>query len=452
MTDPPAKAATARVVVLGGGFGGLSAAHALARAPVVITVIDRTNHHLFQPLLYQVATAALAPSDIAVPIRWALRRQGNVSVLLGEVARIDPPGRRVQLADGRAIPYDFLVVSTGSRHSYFGHEEWEPSAPGLKSLDDAREIRARFLRAFEEAEACEDPAERDRWTTFTIVGGGPTGVELAGIIPEVARAMRREFRRVDTTRTRVVLLEAGPRILPSFPATIAAHAQRDLETLGVEVRTHARVVGVDREGVAVQTSAGGAPAAGAAAPPLERIPARSVFWAAGNAASPIARSLGVSLDRAGRVQVEPDLSVPGSPEVFVVGDLAALTDTAGVDVPAVAPAAIQEGHLAGENIRRRIAGRPTRAFRYWNKGNLATIGRARAICDFGRVHFTGFVAWILWLFVHILNLVGFRNRLSVLLQWAYAYFTYGRGMRLLMGPHAGEAHVADVHPPSRENS
>ncbi len=432
-----------RVVVLGGGFGGLSAARTLAHAPVTITVIDRTNHHLFQPLLYQVATAALAPSDIAVPIRWVLRTDPRVTVLLGEIERIDPRARVVHLEEGGAIPYDFLVVSTGSRHSYFGHEEWEPFAPGLKSLDDAREVRARFLRAFEEAEASDDPAVRDRWTTFAIVGGGPTGVELAGIIPEVARAMRREFRHVDTTRTRVVLLEAGPRILPSFPAGIAAHAARDLEALGVEVRVSSRVVGVDADGVDVR--AADAKGDGAA----QRIPARTVFWAAGNAASPIARSLGVPLDHAGRVRVAPDLSAPGLPEVFVVGDLAALTDTAGVDVPAVAPAAIQEGHLAGENIRRRLTGRPTRPFRYWNKGNLATIGRAKAIADFGRVRFTGFVAWVLWLFVHILNLVGFRNRMSVLLQWAYAYFTYGRGMRLLMGPHAGEGRI---HPGPQDHA
>jgi NADH:quinone reductase (non-electrogenic) len=424
---------SSRVVILGGGFGGLRAAQALRRAPVQITLVDRTNHHLFQPLLYQVATATLAPSDIAVPIRWVLRRQRNVTVLLGEAERVDTRGQRVRLRDGREVPYDFLVVSTGTRHSYFGHEEWESLSPGLKTLDDAREIRGRFLEAFEEAENCPDTPSQDEWLTFAIVGGGPTGVELAGIIPEIAHAMRRDFRRVDTTRTKVILLEAGPRLLPAFPKNLADRARRDLELLGVEVHTHRLVVGIEPDAVRVRVSEPGASCGAATSAEEQQIRARTVFWAAGNTASPLARSLDAPLDPTGRVRVAPDLSLPGRPSVFVIGDLAALTDTAGVVVPAVAPAAIQQGQLAGDNIGRLLAGRPTRPFVYFNKGNLATIGRAKAIADFGRVHLTGFAAWIVWLLVHILNLVGFRNRVSVLLQWAYAYFTYQRGMRLITG-------------------
>ncbi len=423
----------ARVVILGGGFGGLHAAQALRGTAVQITLVDRTNHHLFQPLLYQVATATLAPSDIAVPIRWVLRRQRNVTVLLGEAERVDTLGQQVRLRDGRELPYDFLVVSTGTRHSYFGHDEWESFAPGLKTLDDARQIRGRFLKAFEEAEKCPDAQSQEEWITFAIVGGGPTGVELAGMIPEVARAMRRDFRHVDTTRTKVILLESGPRLLPSFPDSLAKRALSDLELLGVEVHTRSLVVGIDADVGRVRVSGPGTSAVGAGPAEDKQVRARTIFWAAGNTASPLARSLDAPLDRAGRVRVAPDLSLPGQPRVFVVGDLAALEDTAGVVVPAVAPAAIQQGQLAGDNIGRLLAGRATRPFLYVNKGNLATIGRAKAIADLGRVHLTGVVAWIFWLFVHILNLVGFRNRASVLLQWSYAYFTYQRGMRLITG-------------------
>jgi NADH dehydrogenase len=425
------RTSPARVVILGGGFGGLHAAQALRSTAVQVTLVDRTNHHLFQPLLYQVATATLAPSDIAVPIRWVLRRQRNVTVLLGEAEHVDTRGQRVRLRDGLEVPYDFLVVSTGTRHSYFGHDEWESFAPGLKTLDDAREIRGRFLEAFEQAERCSDAPSQDEWITFAIVGGGPTGVELAGMIPEIARAMRRDFRHVDTTRTKVILLEAGPRLLPAFPENLADRARRDLEVLGVEVHTRRLVVGINPDAVRVRVSEPGASANDAARAEEHMVRARTIFWAAGNTASPLAMSLDAPLDRAGRVLVAPDLSLPSQPNVFVIGDLAALTDTAGVIVPAVAPAAIQEGQLTGQNIGRLLAGRPTRAFRYFNKGNLATIGRAKAIADFGRLHLTGFVAWIVWLFVHILNLVGFRNRVSVLLQWAYAYLTYQRGMRLV---------------------
>ncbi|MDQ3698344.1 MAG: NAD(P)/FAD-dependent oxidoreductase [Gemmatimonadota bacterium] len=417
---PPvdSRAARPHVVILGGGFAGLYAARALRTAAVNVTVLDRTNHHLFQPLLYQVATATLAPSDVTAPIRWILRHQRNTTVLLAEAQAIDPQRRRVLLDDGRDIAYDFLIVATGARHSYFGHDEWEPFAPGLKSIDDALEIRQRFLMAFEQAERSDDPAAQEALLTFVIVGGGPTGVELAGILPDVARrAMREDFRRIDTTRARVILLEAGPRVLPAFPQELSERARRDLTALGVEVRTGTVVTGVDADGV----MAGDA-----------RIPARTVFWAAGNAASPLARSLGAPLDRAGRVLVEADLSVAGHPELFVVGDLAALMQD-GKLIPAVAPAAMQEGKKAAKNIRRTLEGAPRKPFRYLDKGNLATVGRSRAVAQFGRVCFAGFVAWWLWLFIHIMYLVGFRNRLSVLLQWAYAYFTYQRGVRLITG-------------------
>jgi NADH dehydrogenase len=405
-------------VIIGGGFGGLYAARALGRAPVELTVVDRTNHHVFQPLLYQVATAVLAPSDITSPIRWMLRKQRNTLVLLDEVERIDPQRRVVIVADGeRELPYDYLIVASGARHSYFGHDEWEPVAPGLKSVQDAREIRRRFLLAFEEAEKSESEAEQHALLTIVIVGGGPTGVELAGIIPDIVKkGMRRDFRRIDTSTTRVILLEAGPRILPTFPEELAERARRDLLALGVEVRTGARVTDVGPEGVTVGD---------------ESIAAGTVFWAAGNAASPLGASLGVPLDRAGRVPVAPDLSLPGHPEVFVVGDLAAVTQPDGSLVPGVAPAAMQEGRTAAENILRIVRREPTVAFRYRDKGNLATIGRHYAIADFGRFRLTGNLAWWFWLFVHIMYLAGFRNRLSVLVEWAYSYVTYQRGARLI---------------------
>jgi NADH:ubiquinone reductase (H+-translocating) len=409
-------ATTPRVVILGGGFGGLNAARALGGAPVEVTVIDRTNHHLFQPLLYQVAMATLAPSDVTAPIRWLVRKQRNTTVLLADVHRIEPERRVVVIDDGREVPYDYLVVATGSRHSYFGHDDWEPMAPGLKSLEDALEIRRRFLLAFEHAEKSEDPAEQARLLTFVLVGGGPTGVELAGILPEIARkALRQDFRRVDLDRTRVILVEAGPRILPAFPESLAARAHRDLERLGVEVRT----------GVAVTRMETGVVWIGE-----ERVEAGTVFWAAGNAASPLARSLGAPLDRAGRVMVRSDLSVPGRPEVFVVGDLMHLEQD-GRPLPGVAQVAIQGGRIAARNVLASTRGSPRSDFRYFDKGNLATIGRNKAVADFGRVRFGGFFAWLLWLFVHILYLAGFRNRLSVLIQWGYAYFTQQRGVRLI---------------------
>ena len=411
-----------RVVILGGGFGGLSAAKVLGRADVDVVLVDRTNHHVFQPLLYQVATASLAPSDIAVPIRWVLRRRRNVTVLMEEVERIDAARRVVVCASPegrRELPYDWLVVATGARHSYFGHEEWEMDAPGLKSLEDALEIRNRFLLAFERAEREEDPAKRAAELTIVVVGGGPTGVELAGIIPSIARdAFRADFRRIDTNATRVILLEGGPRLLPAFPAPLSERAHRDLEELGVEVRLGTIVTGVEPGAVRIGD---------------ERIEAGTILWAAGNAASPLVRSIGAPVDRAGRVPVRPDLTVPDHPEIFVVGDAAAVPQADGTLVPGVAPAANQEGTHAARNILRRLRGEATLPFRYRNKGNLATIGRHHAIADFGRVRLTGAIAWWFWLFVHILYLVGFRNRVTVLVQWAYAYFTYQRGVRLIAG-------------------
>ncbi len=409
-----------RVVIIGGGFAGIAAARALRGGEVDVVVIDRTNHHLFQPLLYQVATATLAPSDIAVPIRWILRRYENVRVVMGEVTGIDVAQRRVELDRGaREERYDFLIVAAGARHAYFGHDEWEARAPGLKSLDDALEIRHRFLQAFEEAEKCEDPAEREALQTIVIIGGGPTGVELAGLMATIARdVMHDDFRRIDTRKTRVILLEGGDRILPAFPEHLSAEALHDVAELGVEIRLNSIVTRIEDGAVYVGD---------------QRIATRSVFWAAGNAASPLGRLLGAPLDRAGRVEVAPDLSIPGHPEVFVVGDLAAVQRDDGRPVPAVAPAANQEGSWAARNILRTLRRQERRPFRYFNKGDLATIGRHRAVADFGRIDFTGIPAWLLWLFVHIMYLVGFRNRVTVLIQWAWAYFAYQRGSRLITG-------------------
>ena len=409
-----------KVVIVGGGFAGIAAARVFKRAEVDVVLIDRTNHHVFQPLLYQVATATLASSDIAVPIRWILRKEENVRVLMGEVTGIDVAGRTVTIDNGAGTEsYDFLIVASGARHAYFGHDEWEALAPGLKSLDDALTIRNRFLRAFEAAERCNDPAEREALQTIVIVGGGPTGVELAGIMATIARdVLYDNFRRIDTRRTRVLLIEGGARILPAFPENLSADALHDVEELGIEVRLNSVVTRIDEGAVYVGE---------------ERISTRTVFWAAGNAASPLGRMLGVAVDKAGRVVVEPDLSIPGHPEVFVVGDLAQVLRESGTLVPGVAPAANQEGAWAAKNVLRTLRHQERTPFRYFNKGDLATIGRHRAIADFGVIDFTGVPAWLLWLFVHIMYLVGFRNRLTVLIQWAWAYFAYQRGSRLIVG-------------------
>ena len=406
-----------RVVIIGGGFGGLAAARGLGHAHVAVTLIDRTNHFIFQPLLYQVATAALAPSDITAPIRWVLRHQRNAEVLMAEVREIDPKKQVVRIDDSlREIPYDYLVVATGSRHAYFGHNEWEPYAPGLKAIEDASEIRRRFLLAYEHAEKTDDEKEREELLTFVIVGGGPTGVELAGAIPYIARkALAPDFRKVDTRKTRVILVEAGPRILPTFPEDLAARAARDLNDLGVEVRVGSMVTGVGPDGVMVGS---------------EKIRARTAFWAAGNLSSPLGKFLGAPLDRAGRLQVNPDLSVPGVPNVFIVGDLASLVQD-GRPIPGVGPAAIQEGKSAAKNILRELRHEARKPFHYWNKGDLAVIGRSRAIADLGWIRFSGWFAWVFWLVVHITYLIGFRNRIAVLTEWAYAYFTSQAGVRLI---------------------
>ncbi len=408
------------VVIVGGGFAGLSTARALADAPVRITLLDRTNHHLFQPLLYQVATAVLNPADISVPIRWLLRKQQNTTVVMADVDRIDPHAKTVSLDSGTVLlSFDYLVLATGARHAYFGHAEWEQHAPGLKSIEDALEMRRRFLLSFEAAERASAAGERDALLTFVIVGGGPTGVELAGMIPEVTHhALTGEFRRIDPRKARVILLEGGPRVLPAFPEELSARAQRDLESLGVEVRTNCVVTHVDSDGVV----AGG-----------ERIDAHTVFWGAGNQASPLARQLGVPTDRAGRVMVNQDLSVPGHPEIFCAGDIAATTTPSGTPVPAVAPAANQMGALVGRNIAARLAGRDGKPFRYLNKGDLATVGRHKAVAVIAGQQLHGMLAWLTWLFVHILYLVGVRNRLTVVVQWAYQYFTFQRGVRLITG-------------------
>lgn len=410
------------VVIIGGGFGGLNVARGLKNAPVNVILIDRTNHHLFQPLLYQVAMASLAPSDITAPIRWLLRRQKNTRVLLGNVSRVDAEKKTVHVeGDIGDVSYDYLVIASGARHSYFGHDEWADFSPGLKTLDDALEIRRRFLLAFEQAEIVQNEEERKELTTFVVVGGGPTGVELAGMFPDVARALKSDFRNFDTTKLRVVLLEGGDRILPSFPPALSEHARNDLRGLGVEVRTGARVTGIEAHGVWVGS---------------EFIPAHTTFWAAGNKASSLGNHLGVPLDGAGRVPVGPDLTVKGHPEIAIVGDLAACRNVDGTLVPGVSPAAIQMGKHTARNIRHALRGEERTPFRYFNKGELATIGRHKAIANFGFFTVTGYPAWFVWLFVHIMYLVGFRNRLVVLIQWGYMYLTYRRGVRLITSMEA----------------
>ena len=411
------------VVIIGGGFGGLYCARALQGAGVRLTVLDRQNFHLFQPLLYQVATASLSPADVASPIRSILRDRPDVEVWLAEAERVDLPNRRVVLRDGE-LSYDYLVVATGATHAYFGHEEWAAHAPGLKTIDDATEIRRRFLLAFEAAEREADEAARRRLLTFVIVGAGPTGVELAGAMAEIARTViRADFRSIDTRNARVVLLEGADRVLPQYPPDLSAKAHRQLEKLGVEVRTGAFVTHIGRDVVQVGELT---------------LPAHNVFWAAGVAASPLGRTLGVDTDRAGRVVVAHDCSVPGHPEVFVVGDLAHLVQENGRPVPGVAQGAMQMGTHAAAMIRADLRGEPRRAFRYRDKGNLATIGRAAAVADIGRRHLSGFVAWLVWVFVHIAYLIGFRNRVLVMVQWAWAYLTYQRGIRLITGQPAVE--------------
>ena len=411
------------VVIVGGGFGGLYAARALQHADVQVTVIDRRNHHVFQPLLYQVASAALSPGDIASPIRWILRRQKNVEVLLADVQRVDPARRIVVLADGE-IAYDFLILASGATHAYFGHDEWRVTAPGLKTLEDALEIRRRVLLAYERAERESDPARRAALLTFVVIGGGPTGVELAGALAEISRlSLARDFRHFDPGSARIILIEGGLTILSTFPEMLREAAHKDLQRLGVEVRIGKPVTGVANGRVDIGD---------------ESVEAATVLWAAGVAASPIGVTLGVPTDRAGRVIVQPDLTIPGHADVFVIGDLASFNGPDGKPLPGVAQVAIQMGKHAAANISRAVAGKQYQTFVYRDLGNMATIGRASAIADFGWLRLKGWIGWLAWLFVHIVNLIGFRNRILVLIQWAWAYFSYQRSIRLITGHDSRE--------------
>ena len=438
--------ATPRVVIVGAGFGGLNAARVLAKAPVRLTVVDRKNHHTFQPLLYQVATAGLSPGEIAAPIRSILRSNKNLEVLMAEVTGFDLDRRVVQTAD-LDIPYDYLIVAAGARHAYFGHDDWEALAPGLKTIEDALEIRRRVLLAFELAERQAAAGEISAPLNFVVVGAGPTGVELAGTLAEICRhALAHEFRSIDPARAHILLLEGGLRVLPTYPLDLSHSAQEQLRRLGVEVRTSTTVTQIDPGAVHCGDT---------------RFPAAVVLWAAGVAASPLGKKLGTQVDRAGRVLVWPDLSVPNHPEVFVIGDLAALNDEHGKLLPGVAPVAIQQGRFVAKLIRDEVEfgplpstpGKSSRPpFHYWDKGSLATIGRAAAVADFGRIHISGFIAWLAWLFVHILFLIGFRNRLLVFIQWAWSYVTYERGARLITGSTYLPGWTAPLSTPANEKA
>ena len=408
-----------QVVIIGGGFAGLAAARAFKNAAVDVTIIDRHNHHVFQPLLYQVATAALSPGDIASPIRWILRKQQNIRVLLATVTAVDAATRSLTLDDGTRMTCDHLIIAPGATHSYFGNDGWARHAPGLKTLDDALAMRRRMLLAFEEAEREHDPARRRHLLTFVLIGGGPTGVELAGALAEIARhTLRQEFDTIDPESARIILIEAGPTILPAFPESLRASARRALRNLGVDVWEQAKVTDVREETVTV----GG-----------EVVRAHTILWAAGVAGAPLGRTVGVPLDHAGRVLVNEDLSVPGHPDIFVAGDFAGFTHQGGTQLPGVAQVAKQQGRHAARNILRRVRGDATAPFHYRDPGNMATVGRAHAIADFGWARVAGLLGWLLWLFVHIMFLVGFRNRISVLLQWGASYLTYQRSVRLITG-------------------
>ncbi|MEO7319243.1 MAG: NAD(P)/FAD-dependent oxidoreductase [Chthoniobacteraceae bacterium] len=406
-------------MIIGGGFGGLEAAKALAKISVRVTLLDRQNHHLFQPLLYQVATAALSPADIAEPLRYIVRRQENCEVILADVERVDVAGQAVVTKDG-SVPFDYLIVAAGARHSYFGHAEWEKFAPGLKSLDDALEIRRRMLLAFEIAEKTEDDAVREAALTFVVIGAGPTGVEMAGAISEIAcKTLVRDFRHIDSSQAKVILLDGATRVLQAYVPELSESARRQLFDLGVDVRLKAQVENLTEEGVTLK---GG-----------ETIATRTVIWAAGNAASPLGASLGVPLDKQGRVIVNADLTIPGHKNIFVIGDMAHFAPGGGAPLPGLSPVAMQQGRHVAKNILTHLAGGWLAAFDYWDKGTMATIGRHRAVCDAGFMRFGGFMAWLAWLFIHLIFLVSFRNKVTVLASWAYAYFTYGRGARLITG-------------------
>jgi NADH dehydrogenase len=431
---PSANEDRHRVVVIGGGFGGLQATMKVSRAPVDVTLVDRRNFHLFQPLAYQVATGALSAGEICYPLRTIFRRQGNVRVLMAEVTGFDLAHRRVDLKpvgheSGSSISYDTLIVSGGSQYSYFGHDDWRAAAPELKSLEGALELRRRILTAFEAAEVEPDAARRAAWLTFVIVGGGPTGVEMAGQIGEIARDTRRDYRAIDSRRARILIVEATDRLLNTFPPSLSAKAVRSLERLGVTPRLGETAVEIDDQAVKIQNEHGA----------VEHIPARTTIWAAGVTASRLAATLGeltgAETDRAGRVTVEPDLSLPGHPEVIAIGDMVRIRrdDDQPLELPGLAPVAMQEGRYAGRLVRNRLRGRQTPPFRYRDKGNLATIGRASAVADLNFVRLSGFVAWLGWLAVHLWYLIGFQNRLLVFIRWAFSFFTHGRGARLIAG-------------------
>lgn len=411
-----ASAKKPRVIIVGSGFGGLEAAKKLACKDVQVTVIDRTNYHLFQPLLYQVATAALSPADIAAPVRAVLSKCRNVEVILAEVQSVDVDAKKVKTVD-LAIDYDYLILATGARHSYFGHDEWETLAPGLKSLEDAIELRRRILLAFEYAEKITDEAARRAALNFVIIGGGPTGVEMAGAIAEISRhTLAKNFRHIDPSQARVILIEGEPRLLAAYPEDLSASARKQLEDLGVEVRTGARATNLTEQGVQVNG---------------EFIPCRVKIWAAGNTASFVGKTLGAPVDRCGRVIVNDDLTIPGHPEVQVIGDLANFPHQTGQPLPGISPVAMQQGRHGARNVLAMTRGRKPQRFRYWDKGTMATIGRNKAVADLKFMHLSGLPAWLAWLFVHIVFLVGFRNRLVVLFQWAWAYLTFDKGARLI---------------------
>lgn len=412
----PQKNSNPHVVVIGAGFGGLYAVKNLARGPFRITIIDRSNHHLFQPLLYQVATAAVSPSDIAQPIRKIFRRFQNVHVLMSSAEMIDLENRRVELSDG-FVTYDYLIVATGATHAYFGHDEWKQVAPGLKSLEDAIEMRRMFLMAFEEAEKESDPKRREAFMKFVIVGAGPTGVELAGMMADVSRrALSKEFRNINPGEAQVILLEGGSRVLPTYSPKLSESAKKQLEKLGVQVRTDALVTNVEKGAVHVGD---------------EKIETESIFWAAGVAASPLGKSFGIPTDRSGRVKVNPDLTIEGHPEIYAIGDLATVVDAEGKQVPGVSPAAIQMGRYAARSIRAKLKGKSLKPFVYWDKGNIATIGRSAAVGYIGKLRISGFIAWMGWLLIHIYFLIGFRNRIFVFLQWAWTYLLFSMSARLI---------------------
>ncbi|NGX38974.1 MAG: Demethylphylloquinone reductase NdbB [Chlamydiae bacterium] len=406
-----------KVVIIGGGFGGLNVAKSLRRARMEVLLVDKTNHHLFQPLLYQVATAALSPGEIATPIREVLRRQKNTSVIMGDVVSIDKEEKRIVLGNGDEIPFDYLVVSTGARHSYFGKDEWEEFAPGLKTIQDALKIREEVLISFEKAERIDRISEAEKYLNFVVIGGGPTGVEMAGAIAEVAhKTMFRNFRRINPARSKIYLVEGLPNILNAYPESLANHAKKSLEKMGVQVITGKMVTDIKKDGVHIEDI---------------YIPSRNVIWAAGNQASPLLKTLDVPLDRAGRVLVEPDLSIPGDPNIFVIGDAAHAKGKDDKPLPGIAPTAIQQAHYVAGLIKKKQPKEKRKPFRYFDKGNMATIGTLKAIAFMGKIKLTGFIAWLAWCFIHILYLIGFRNRFGVLVEWFYCFMTGQRGVRLI---------------------